>query len=129
MLSRIFSGINVIIPRNIRSLDKNNKKVGTGLLGVYAGEDIMHLQTDAKFKTFGPAITSSLLATEFIIDKSIGETEQLTNIDIAKEIRLPPVKLHCSILAEDSIKTFIKDYRKQKSNLQCCGNGCKNCVG
>ena len=62
------------------------------------------------------------------IDKSIVEAEQLTNIDIAKELRLPPVKLHCSMLAEDAIKAAINDY-KQKSNLQCCGNGCENCVG
>ena len=161
MLSRIFSRINVIIPRitsiqtkafyhdnvldhyhnprNVGSLDKNNKNVGTGLVGAPACGDVMQLQInvddqgtiiDAKFKTFGcgSAIASSSLATEFIIDKSIVEAEQLTNIDIAKELRLPPVKLHCSMLAEDAIKAAINDY-KQKSNLQCCENGCVNCVG
>jgi len=112
-------------PRNVGSLDKKKDSVGTGLVGAPACGDVMQLQIDvdndgkiidAKFKTFGcgSAIASSSLATEFIMGKNIDEAEQLTNKDIAKELRLPPVKLHCSMLAEDAIKAAINDYKKKK---------------
>ena len=124
-------------PRNIGSLDNRSKSVGTGLVGAPECGDVMKLQievkdnkiVDAKFKTFGcgSAIASSSLATEFIKDKSINEAEQLTNQDIAKELRLPPVKLHCSMLAEDAIKAAINDYKLK--NIPCCENGCAKCVG
>ncbi len=115
-------------PRNIGSLDKNDKNVGTGLVGAPACGDVMKLQiqvddagiiTDAKFKTFGcgSAIASSSLATEWIKGKSINEAEQIKNSQIAQHLALPPVKIHCSILAEDAIKAAINDYRA-KNNKQ-----------
>jgi len=109
-------------PRNVGSLDKNSDKVGTGLVGAPACGDVMRLQievdangkiTDAKFKTFGcgSAIASSSLATEWIKGRNIKEAAKVTNSSIAKELCLPPVKLHCSMLAEDAIKAAIRDYK------------------
>ncbi|TAH33903.1 MAG: Fe-S cluster assembly scaffold IscU [Alphaproteobacteria bacterium] len=115
-------------PRNIGSLDKNDKNVGTGLVGAPACGDVMKLQIkvndagiieDAKFKTFGcgSAIASSSLATEWIKGKSVDEAAQIKNTEIAQHLALPPVKIHCSILAEDAIKAAIKDY-KAKNDKQ-----------
>uniref|UniRef100_UPI0037E9973B iron-sulfur cluster assembly enzyme ISCU n=1 Tax=Semicossyphus pulcher TaxID=241346 RepID=UPI0037E9973B len=109
-------------PRNVGSLDKNSRNVGTGLVGAPACGDVMKLQiqvdengkiTDAKFKTFGcgSAIASSSLATEWVKGKSVDEALKIRNTDIAKELCLPPVKLHCSMLAEDAIKAALSDYR------------------
>ena len=115
-------------PRNIGSLDKNSEDVGTGLVGAPACGDVMKLQIkvspeglieDAKFKTFGcgSAIASSSLATEWIKGKSIDEAETIKNTQIAQHLSLPPVKIHCSVLAEDAIKAAIRDYReKNKPN-------------
>lgn len=115
-------------PRNVGSLDKKDVSVGTGLVGAPACGDVMKLQIkvdengkiiDAKFKTFGcgSAIASSSLATEWVKGKSIDEAGKLKNTDIAKELRLPPVKLHCSMLAEDAIKAALADYKvKQQKN-------------
>lgn len=113
-------------PRNVGALPKENKNVGTGLVGAPACGDVMKLQIqvsdegiieDAKFKTFGcgSAIAASSLATEWIKGKNIDEAGTITNIQIAKELSLPPVKIHCSILAEEAIKAAIEDYHnKQK---------------
>jgi Fe-S cluster assembly scaffold IscU len=109
-------------PRNIGSLDKNSEDVGTGLVGAPACGDVMKLQIkvspeglieDAKFKTFGcgSAIASSSLVTEWVKGKTIDEAETIKNTDIAKHLALPPVKIHCSVLAEDAIKAAIADYR------------------
>ncbi|KAL3287916.1 hypothetical protein HHI36_002372 [Cryptolaemus montrouzieri] len=109
-------------PRNVGSLDKNDKTVGTGLVGAPACGDVMKLQIkvdengkiiDAKFKTFGcgSAIASSSLATEWVKGKTVDQASQLKNTDIAKELSLPPVKLHCSMLAEDAIKAALSDYK------------------
>ena len=109
-------------PRNVGSLDKNAADVGTGLVGAPACGDVMKLQIrvneqgvieDAKFKTFGcgSAIASSSLATEWIKGKTLDEAEQIKNNQIAQHLALPPVKIHCSILAEDAIKAAIADYR------------------
>lgn len=109
-------------PRNIGSLDKNSQDVGTGLVGAPACGDVMKLQIkvspeglieDAKFKTFGcgSAIASSSLVTEWVKGKTIDEAETIKNTDIAKHLALPPVKIHCSVLAEDAIKAAIADYR------------------
>jgi nitrogen fixation NifU-like protein len=109
-------------PRNVGTLDKGDNTVGTGLVGAPACGDVMKLQIkvgvdgrieDAKFKTFGcgSAIASSSLATEWVKGKTLDEAEQIKNTQIAKELSLPPVKIHCSILAEDAIKAAIKDYR------------------
>ncbi|KAM4579009.1 iron-sulfur cluster assembly enzyme ISCU [Fundulus diaphanus] len=114
-------------PRNVGSLDKNKKDVGTGLVGAPACGDVMKLQiqvdgngkiVDAKFKTFGcgSAIASSSLATEWVKGKSIDEALQIKNTDIAKELSLPPVKLHCSMLAEDAIKAALSDYRLKQED-------------
>ncbi|XP_012522326.1 iron-sulfur cluster assembly scaffold protein IscU [Monomorium pharaonis] len=117
-------------PRNVGSLDKNDKQVGTGLVGAPACGDVMKLQIkvdengkiiDAKFKTFGcgSAIASSSLATEWVKGKTVDEALALKNTDIAKELCLPPVKLHCSMLAEDAIKAALSDYRiKQQSKTK-----------
>ncbi|EDW42958.1 iron-sulfur cluster assembly scaffold protein IscU [Drosophila sechellia] len=116
-------------PRNVGSLDKKDVTVGTGLVGAPACGDVMKLQikvdengkiVDAKFKTFGcgSAIASSSLATEWVKGKSIDEAGKLKNTDIAKELRLPPVKLHCSMLAEDAIKAALADYKvKQQKKV------------
>ena len=114
-------------PRNIGSLDSGDSSVGTGLVGAPECGDVMKLQIkvdenekiiDAKFKTFGcgSAIASSSLATEWVKGKSIDEANTLQNTDIVKELSLPPVKIHCSVLAEDAIKGAINDYRK-KNNI------------
>ncbi|KAB5528342.1 hypothetical protein PHYPO_G00139170 [Pangasianodon hypophthalmus] len=120
-------------PRNVGSLDKNAKNVGTGLVGAPACGDVMKLQievdengkiVDARFKTFGcgSAIASSSLATEWVKGKSIDEALKIKNTDIAKELCLPPVKLHCSMLAEDAIKAALADYRlKQKDEEKVAG--------
>lgn len=109
-------------PRNIGSLDKTAEDVGTGLVGAPACGDVMKLQIkvgadglieDAKFKTFGcgSAIASSSLVTEWVKGKTIDEAEAIKNTDIARHLALPPVKIHCSVLAEDAIKAAIADYR------------------
>lgn len=114
-------------PRNVGSLDKNSKNVGTGLVGAPACGDVMKLQievdengkiVDAKFKTFGcgSAIASSSLATELVKGKSVDEALKIKNTDIAKELCLPPVKLHCSMLAEDAIKAALSDYRLKQQD-------------
>ncbi|ELQ74294.1 Iron binding protein involved in Fe-S cluster formation [Trachipleistophora hominis] len=110
-------------PRNVGSYDKSANDVGTGLVGAPACGDVMKLQIkvendiikDAKFRTFGcgSAIASSSLATEWIKGKSISDSLKITNKDIAKKLSLPPVKLHCSMLAEDAIKAAISDYQKK----------------
>ncbi len=115
-------------PRNVGSMDKNDDSVGTGLVGAPACGDVMKLQIkvgddglieDAKFKTFGcgSAIASSSLATEWIKGKSLDEAASIANTQIAEYLSLPPVKIHCSVLAEDAIKAAVHDYRdKQKSD-------------
>ena len=112
-------------PRNVGTLPKENKNVGTGLVGAPACGDVMKLQIqvsdkgiieDAKFKTFGcgSAIAASSLATEWIKGKNITEAGTITNTQIAKELSLPPVKIHCSILAEEAIKAAIEDYNAKQ---------------
>ncbi len=112
-------------PRNVGSLDKSDEAVGTGLVGAPACGDVMKLQIrvneqgvieEAKFKTFGcgSAIASSSLATEWLMGKNLNEAEQLKNTDIATHLALPPVKIHCSILAEDAVKAAIADYRQKQ---------------
>jgi nitrogen fixation protein NifU and related proteins len=112
-------------PRNVGSLDPKSDDVGTGLVGAPACGDVMRLQIrvnadgvieDARFKTFGcgSAIASSSLATEWIKGKNVDEAVQLSNSQIAAELNLPPVKIHCSVLAEDAIKSAIEDYRKKR---------------
>jgi len=116
-------------PRNVGSFSKNDQNVGTGLVGAPACGDVMKLQikvdddgkiVDAKFKTFGcgSAIASSSLATEWIKGKSMDDAGSIKNTDIAKELCLPPVKLHCSMLAEDAIKAALKDYESKKQQKQ-----------
>ena len=115
-------------PRNIGSLDNRSKSVGTGLVGAPECGDVMKLQIevddnntiiDAKFKTFGcgSAIASSSLATEWVKGKTINEAKTIRNTDIVKELSLPPVKIHCSVLAEDAIKAAIKDYREKNETV------------
>lgn len=116
-------------PRNVGTLDKNDPTVGTGMVGAPACGDVMKLQIkvneqgiieDAKFKTYGcgSAIASSSLVTEWLKGKNLEEASSIKNSDIAQELALPPVKIHCSILAEDAIKAAIDDYKKKndKSN-------------
>ena len=109
-------------PRNVGSFDKSEGGVGTGLVGAPACGDVMKLQikvgpdgkiADAKFKTFGcgSAIASSSLATEWVKGKTLEEAEKIKNTEIAQHLSLPPVKIHCSVLAEDAIKAAIKDFR------------------
>ena len=110
-------------PRNIGSMDSASLRVGTGLVGAPECGDVMKLQImveedkiiDAKFKTFGcgSAIASSSLATEWVKGKSLDEAQSIKNTDIVEELSLPPVKIHCSVLAEDAIKAAIKDYRSK----------------
>ena len=111
-------------PKNVGTLDKSAKNVGTGLVGAPECGDVMRLQiqvddagmiTDAKFKTFGcgSAIASSSLATEWLKGKSVDEALKIDNMDIVEELNLPPVKIHCSVLAEDAIKAAINDYREK----------------
>ncbi|MEL7021199.1 MAG: Fe-S cluster assembly scaffold IscU [Bacteroidota bacterium] len=115
-------------PKNVGTLDKSSKKVGTGLVGAPECGDVMRLQIqvgengvieDAKFKTFGcgSAIASSSLATEWLKGKSVDEALAIDNMDIVEELALPPVKIHCSVLAEDAIKSAIKDYQ-EKNGLE-----------
>ena len=113
-------------PRNIGTLDKNDLRVGTGLVGAPECGDVMRLQimvenniiTDAKFKTFGcgSAIASSSLATEWLKGKSLIDALKIDNMEIVEELALPPVKIHCSVLAEDAIKQAIKDYQNKNLN-------------
>jgi nitrogen fixation NifU-like protein len=109
-------------PRNVGSFDKMDESVGTGMVGAPACGDVMKLQikvdsqgiiTDAKFKTYGcgSAIASSSLVTEWVKGKTLDQAGQIKNVHIAQELALPPVKIHCSILAEDAIKAAIKDYK------------------
>ena len=112
-------------PRNVGKMDEKSDNVGTGLVGAPACGDVMKLQIqvsddgiieDAKFKTFGcgSAIASSSLATEWIKGKNVDDAEKITNKEISQELSLPPVKIHCSVLAEDAIKAAIGDYREKK---------------
>jgi len=111
-------------PKNVGTLDKSSKNVGTGLVGAPECGDVMRLQievedgkiVDAKFKTFGcgSAIASSSLATEWIKGKTVDEAAAIDNMDIVEELALPPVKIHCSVLAEDAIKSAIEDYKKKQ---------------
>lgn len=112
-------------PKNVGTLDKAKSNVGTGLVGAPECGDVMRLQievddatgviTDAKFKTFGcgSAIASSSLATEWLKGKTVDQAVQIDNMDLVEELNLPPVKIHCSVLAEDAIKAAINDYRKK----------------
>ena len=114
-------------PRNVGQLDETMKNVGTGMVGAPACGDVMRLQIqvdddgiieDAKFKTYGcgSAIASSSLLTESVKGKHLDDAEQIRNTEIAEELALPPVKIHCSVLAEDAIKTAIKDIREKQNN-------------
>jgi len=114
-------------PRNVGSLDKSDPTVGTGLVGAPACGDVMKLQIkvnemgvieDAKFKTFGcgSAIASSSLVTEWVKGKTVDEAAKIKNTEIAQFLALPPVKIHCSVLAEDAIKAAISDYKKKKGS-------------
>jgi len=117
-------------PKNVGTLDKSLKNVGTGLVGAPECGDVMRLQiqvdeatgmiTDAKFKTFGcgSAIASSSLATEWLKGKSVDDALKIDNMDIVEELHLPPVKIHCSVLAEDAIKSAINDYRAKNGMEQ-----------
>ena len=117
-------------PRNVGTLDKNSKDVGTGLVGAPECGDVMRLQIkvnpethvieEAKFKTFGcgSAIASSSLATEWIQGKSVDEALKISSTDIVKELSLPPVKIHCSVLAEDAIRSAINDWKKKHPEAQ-----------
>jgi len=112
-------------PRNVGTLDKDDSSVGTGMVGAPACGDVMKLQIkvnddgiieDAKFKTYGcgSAIASSSLLTEWVKGQSLDKVEQIKNSDIAEELALPPVKIHCSVLAEDAIKAALADYREKQ---------------
>lgn len=112
-------------PRNVGSLDKNDPKVGTGIVGAPECGDVMKLQLkvgfngvieEAKFKTFGcgSAIASSSLATEWLKGKTVNEAMKIRNVDIVNELRLPPIKIHCSVLAEEAIKAALEDYKKKQ---------------
>jgi nitrogen fixation protein NifU and related proteins len=129
-------------PRNVGSMDKSSPDVGTGMVGAPECGDVMKLQVkvdpesgvieDAKFKTFGcgSAIASSSLATEWLKGKTVDEALQIKNTDIVNELSLPPVKIHCSVLAEDAIKAAISDYRNE-AGVAYAGNGervtCQEC--
>ena len=115
-------------PRNVGTLDKEDPNVGTGMVGAPACGDVMKLQiqvdddgiiTDAKFKTYGcgSAIASSSLLTEWVRGQSLDEVEKIKNSDIANELALPPVKIHCSVLAEDAIKSAIADYKGKQETM------------
>lgn len=115
-------------PRNVGSFEKTDKNVGVGLVGAPACGDVLQLCirvdedtgliTDARFKTYGcgSAIASSSLVTEWVKGKTLDQAMEIKNTEIAKELALPPVKIHCSILAEDSIKAAVTDYRKKQNN-------------
>ena len=115
-------------PRNVGVLDKNSENVGTGMVGAPACGDVMRLQIqvndngvieEARFKTYGcgSAIASSSLVTEWLKGKTLDQAQAIKNIDIATELALPPVKVHCSVLAEDAIKAAIEDYRGKKAKV------------
>ena len=114
-------------PRNVGSMDKNSNKVGTGMVGAPECGDVMKLQIlvedgkiiEAKFKTYGcgSAIASSSLATEWLKGKTINEANTIRNTQIVKELSLPPVKIHCSVLAEDAIHAAIEDYKEKQSKV------------
>ncbi len=120
-------------PRNVGSLDKNDPNVGTGIVGAPECGDVMKLQIkvnpdtsvieDAKFKTFGcgSAIASSSLATEWMKGKTLDEAMEIKNTDIVQELALPPVKIHCSVLAEDAIKAAISDLKSKSDNSEVVG--------
>jgi nitrogen fixation NifU-like protein len=114
-------------PRNVGTLDKSDPNVGTGLVGAPACGDVMRLQLkitddgvieDAKFKTFGcgSAIASSSLVTEWVKGKTVDQAMTISNKDVARELALPPVKIHCSVLAEDAIKAAIEDFKKKRQS-------------
>ena len=117
-------------PRNVGNLDKNSPKVGTGMVGAPACGDVMKLQIEvdeqsniiqkAVFKTYGcgSAIASSSLATEWLKGRTLDEADNIKNIEIAEELKLPPVKIHCSLLAEDAIKAAIKDYKEKQKGRE-----------
>jgi nitrogen fixation NifU-like protein len=116
-------------PRNVGSMDKGDPRVGTGMVGAPACGDVMRLQIqvgddgviqDAKFKTYGcgSAIASSSLLTEWVKGKTLDEALQIKNVEIAAELALPPVKVHCSVLAEDAIKAAIRDYSEKQGRLK-----------
>jgi len=116
-------------PRNVGSFDKGDKQVGTGMVGAPACGDVMKLQIkvgdngvieDARFKTYGcgSAIASSSLLTEWVKGKTLDEAREIKNTDIAAELALPPVKIHCSVLAEDAIKAAIQDYQGKSGTVQ-----------
>jgi len=115
-------------PRNMGSLPKDDKQVGTGIVGAPECGDVMKLQikvendviVDAKFKTFGcgSAIASSSLATEWLKGRTVDEAYQIKNTDIVQELNLPPVKIHCSVLAEDAIKSALEDYKKKSAETK-----------
>jgi nitrogen fixation NifU-like protein len=121
-------------PRNVGTLDKDDESVGTGLVGAPACGDVMRLQIrvgddgviqDAKFKTFGcgSAIASSSLATEWLKGKTVEEASTIKNSMIAEELHLPPVKIHCSVLAEDAIKSAIEDFRSKQAAKKALASG------
>ena len=121
-------------PRNVGSFDKGDKQVGTGMVGAPACGDVMKLQIkvgdngiieDARFKTYGcgSAIASSSLLTEWVKGKTLDEAREIKNTDIAAELALPPVKIHCSVLAEDAIKAAIQDYQGKSGNVQPAAEG------
>lgn len=116
-------------PRNVGTLDKNDPNVGTGLVGAPACGDVMRLQLkisdegiieDARFKTFGcgSAIASSSLVTEWVKGKTVEQALEISNKDVARELALPPVKIHCSVLAEDAIKAAVEDFKKKRQARQ-----------
>lgn len=120
-------------PKNVGTLDKNDRRVGTGMVGAPACGDVMKLQIQvneqngmieqAVFKTYGcgSAIASSSLATEWLKGRTLEEADTIKNTQIAQELKLPPVKIHCSLLAEEAIKAAVKDYRdKQKKGVESC---------
>ncbi len=121
-------------PRNVGSFDKNDQNVGTGMVGAPACGDVMKLQImvdesgiirDAKFKTYGcgSAIASSSLVTEWVKGKTLEEASTIRNIDIAEELALPPVKIHCSVLAEDAIAAAIADYKRKHEQQSEAASG------
>ena len=115
-------------PRNVGTLDNRDNSVGTGLVGAPECGDVMKLQIkvdddgkieDAKFKTFGcgSAIAASSLATDWVMGRTLDEAEKVSNVEIVEELSLPPVKIHCSVLAEDAIKAAINDYREKQNQV------------
>ena len=121
-------------PRNVGAFDKNDESIGTGMVGAPACGDVMRLQIkvdedgvirDARFKTYGcgSAIASSSLLTEWVKGKSLDEAREIKNTDIAEELALPPVKIHCSVLAEDAIKAAIEDYQGKRSRPDQAAEG------